>query len=129
MGEFEGELDGSHLTFKHSPGMRLRLAPPPCASGRVRVLLRPEAVTVHPAPREGAFEARAVHSAYSGGSYQYWLEVSGQRLLARHHERLGPGETVWLSLEARHLLVFPAQGEVGVRLPAAPPDRTSPHSL
>ena len=36
VGEFEGELDGSYMTFRHSPGTRLRLVPLSRARARSR---------------------------------------------------------------------------------------------
>jgi len=111
LGSLEGEVRGPHL---HCGPVKLELSSP-LPQGRIRLALRPDALTVHRQIQPNALEARLLHCAYSGGGFQCWLSLpGGERLLAHTSERLAPMEKVWVTLDPARVLVFAL--EDGVRV-------------
>ena len=111
LGHLEAELRGSVLS--RGP-LSIELSGDNLPQGRVRVALRPEALTVHRTPQPGALEATPLHCAYGGGYFQVWLGLSGgERLLAHSPVRLPEGAPVWLTLDPSQVLVFADEAVAG----------------
>ena len=105
-GKLHGEVRGQTLRL---PGTELPLPFVPAAQGPVDILLRPEAVTVHPAPTPRTLAAQVKHCAYSGAFFKNWLEVDGgHTALAHSPERLPADTPAWLSLDPHRLFMYPA---------------------
>ena len=123
LGNLDARVDGTELVLA---GLTLNLPAAPAAQGSVRLALRPDALSICPAPTLHTLEARVLHCAYSGSHYQCWLGLpGGRRVLAHSPVRLPSLEPVWLAFDPRRLLIFPAEADAGAAFPVAAVDLSS----